>query len=323
MPTYTLIGELTSLAQLVRATTSPRIRYEPLQPQQREQVANLYHASYPAHIGAATIEEALAEMDATYAGEYGDLISAASVVALCDEQAVGSIQVVHRSLWDPELDCPFIIELFVRPEVREQGIGRTLLATAAAACQRLGETQIALRTSDDGGTSPAAYHLYRTAGMQPWPVDGLIRVEFRRDPEATERILRALPSWFGIEAAIQTYRQDAAAKTSFLAIDHEVTVGVALLQPHFPESIELYLIAVHPAYRRRGIGRKLLARIEQDLRNRSVPLLHVKTVGDTYEHAGYAETRAFYRSCGFLPLEEMTGITWDGPTVIMVKPLLQ
>jgi len=42
---------------------------------------------------------------------------------------------------------------------------------------------------------------------------------------------------------------------------------------------------------------------------------------ESVEEAGYAETRAFYRSCGFQPLEERTGISWDGPTVIMVKAL--
>lgn len=67
MPTNTLVGELANLTQLVRPTTNQRIRYEPLQPKHREQVADLYHVSYPAHVGAATIDEALAEMDATYA----------------------------------------------------------------------------------------------------------------------------------------------------------------------------------------------------------------------------------------------------------------
>lgn len=149
----------------------------------------------------------------------------------------------------------------------------------------------------------------------------MITVEHRHDPQATERILRALPSWFGIDEAIQGYAKDAETKTSYLAVDGETTVGVALLEPHFPESVELWLIAVHPDYRRQGIGTKLIARIEDDLRDQSVSLCQVKTVGPSFEDPGYAETRAFYRSCGFQPLEEMTGISWSGPTVIMVKPL--
>lgn len=153
------------------------------------------------------------------------------------------------------------------------------------------------------------------------PKSTIVDIERRRDPRSTERILRALPSWFGIEEAIQAYTKDAETKTSYLAVANDATVGVALLEPHFPESVELYLIAVHPSYRGQGVGKRLVAQMEQDLREHSVSLFQVKTVGASLEHAGYAETRAFYRSCGFLPLEEMIGITWDGPTVIMVKSL--
>ena len=151
----------------------------------------------------------------------------------------------------------------------------------------------------------------------------VISVERRQDPHGTEQILRALPCWFGIEGAIKRYTKDAATKISYLAIEGETTIGVALLEPHFPESAELSLIAVHPDYRGKGIGTRLVTQIQQDLVEQSVSLLQVKTVGESYEHAGCAETRAFYRSCGFLPLEELVGIDWDGPTVIMVKSLRQ
>lgn len=326
MPKSTLIGNLADLTRLAHPTANQQqIDYEPLARKHREQVADLYLASYPPHVGAADIDEAIAEVDATYAGDFGQLITDASPVALHDGQAVGSIQVVHRSPWDPDLNCPFIIELFVRPGARGQGIARALLTRAAIACQQLGETQIALRTSDEGGTSPAAFHLYDLAEMRPLPgrdrATPAIRIEQRRDPHATEQILRALPNWFGIEDAIQGYTKDAETKTSYLAVDNETIVGVALLEPHFPESVELYLIGVHPRYRGQGIGKQLVTQIERDLRQQSVSLLQVKTVGESFEHTGYAETRAFYRSCGFLPLEEMTGIGWDGPTVIMAKSL--
>lgn len=149
----------------------------------------------------------------------------------------------------------------------------------------------------------------------------MISIERRRDPDATEQILRSLPSWFGIEDAIQNYARDAETKTSYLAVDNDTTVGVALLEWHFPESVELHLMAVHPSYRGQGIGTRLIAQIEQDLREQSVTLFQVKTVGESFADPGYAETRAFYRSCGFLPLEEMADIGWDGPTLIMAKAL--
>ncbi|SDT39500.1 GNAT family N-acetyltransferase [Microlunatus soli] len=346
MPKSTLIGDLADLVLLAPPNADQPIDYVLLDRDHREDVADLYLASYPPHVGAADLNDALAEMDSTYAGDFGTLIPEASLLALRGGRAAGSIQVVHRSPWDADLDCPFIIELFVHPAARDHGLGRSLLTRAAVACQRLGETQIALRTSDEGGTSPAAFHLYQLAGMRPYrksvqssgsdgstvgrgadragipsSADPLITIERRRDPRATEEILRALPDWFGIEDAILGYVEDARSKTSYLAIDDGRTVGVALLESHFPQSVELHLIAVHPNYRRQGIGKQLLAQIEDDLREQSVSLFQVKTVGASFDHAGYAETRAFYRSRGFLALEEMNGISWDGPTVIMVKPL--
>lgn len=167
MSTRTLIGDLADLVQLSHPIIESEISYAPLDQSHRDQVADLYLACYPSHIGAADVAEARAEMDATYAGDYGQLITEASLVAFCGEQAVGSIQVVQRSPWEPDLDCPFIIELFVRPGARDRGIGRSLLSRAAVVCRRLGQTRIALRTGD--GTSPAAQHLYAVAGMGSWP----------------------------------------------------------------------------------------------------------------------------------------------------------
>lgn len=58
---------------------------------------------------------------------------------------------------------------------------------------------------------------------------------------------------------------------------------------------------------------------EADLYADGCAYLQVHTVGASFEHAGYAESRAFYRRCEFAPLHEIHGIDWDGPTPISVK----
>ena len=60
----------------------------------------------------------------------------------------------------------------------------------------------------------------------------VINVERRPDPQATERVLRVLPSWSGIEDAIQGYVKDAESKTSY--VDGDTTVSVALSRTAFP-----------------------------------------------------------------------------------------
>ncbi|WP_144718834.1 GNAT family N-acetyltransferase [Agrococcus jejuensis] len=143
-----------------------------------------------------------------------------------------------------------------------------------------------------------------------------------RDAAATERILRSLPSWFGIEDALRAYvARTAIADASLVArIDGEV-VGVALVERRPPETAELVLIAVHADHRGDGIGRALVDAAATWAGFAGASSLEVHTVGPSFDDDGYAATRAFYRSCGFLPVREVDGLDWDGPTLILVLPL--
>ena len=148
-----------------------------------------------------------------------------------------------------------------------------------------------------------------------------ITITHANDPEATAGILAALPDWFGIPDANEHYVQAAATKQSYLALVEGRTVGVALIDRHFPQTGEIHLIAVAPQAHGTGVGSALLAVIEADLVADGARLLEVKTVGASFEDEGYAATRAFYEARGFLPLEEIDGLDWEGPTLIMVKLL--
>lgn len=141
------------------------------------------------------------------------------------------------------------------------------------------------------------------------------------DPEAVRRILGALPSWFGIPEANEHYVRAAGQMPSYLArVDGEV-VGVALVERHFPASAEIHLIAVSPEHHGTGVGSALVRAVEEDLLRGGTQVLQVKTVGASFADEGYAATRAFYEARGFLPLQEVDGLDWDGPTLIMVKML--
>lgn len=140
--------------------------------------------------------------------------------------------------------------------------------------------------------------------------------------EACERILQALPEWFGIPAANEEYIRSLARLTTFVARLRGELVGFVALERHFPESAENHVLAVHPEHHRRGIGRALLMHAEEWLRSRGVQLFHVKTLGPSDPYPPYANTRAFYTAFGFRPLFESTAL-WgpENPALVLAKPL--
>jgi len=149
------------------------------------------------------------------------------------------------------------------------------------------------------------------------------QIEYAQDPEAVRRILKALPEWFGDPEAIEQYIADAGNDDylSIVARNSGITIGVALVRRHFPESAELHLIALSPEARGKGVGRALIDRVASDLANDGCALLSVHTVGPSFYSESYAETRAFYRANDFIPLEERHNLEWAGPTLILVRRL--
>jgi len=151
-----------------------------------------------------------------------------------------------------------------------------------------------------------------------------------QDPDSVDRLLRLLPDWFGIESANAHYVAKAHDLPTYLAWpapDSPVPgtaghpVGVLLVARHFPESAEIYLLAVEPALHRQGIGRALVETLEADLLADGVEFLQVKTLGPSHPDACYERTRQFYTRMGFRPLEEIPDFWPGNPCLIMVKVL--
>jgi ribosomal protein S18 acetylase RimI-like enzyme len=160
------------------------------------------------------------------------------------------------------------------------------------------------------------------------------------------RLLQSLPGWFGIPEANEQYVEAAKDLATYRAwpAGHPESAppaaaaglagaagsgagepaGVLLSNRHFREAAEIHLLAVDPRLHRAGAGRALVQALEADLLADGCRLLQVKTLGPSHPDAGYALTRKFYASLGFLPVEELPDL-WGpaNPCLLMVKTLDQ
>lgn len=141
-------------------------------------------------------------------------------------------------------------------------------------------------------------------------------------PDDVARLLASVPEWFGQPESNAEYIQAARSKETWTVRNAAGTIlGVLLVDRHYAHSIEIHLMVVDREHHSSGIGSVLCAALESDALAGGVQLLQVKTLGPSHPDAGYAKTRRFYESQGFLPLEETNLWGPETPCLIMVKPL--
>ena len=128
--------------------------------------------------------------------------------------------------------------------------------------------------------------------------------------------MRTLPRWFGIEESLLEYVADSERFPTFIAQEVE-PIAFLTVREHFPESWEVHCLAVQASHRGQGVGRKLHEYVESWLQAKGARLLQVKTLAASHPSPEYAQTRNFYSSLGYSPLEEFPTL-W-GPSL----PVLQ
>lgn len=164
----------------------------------------------------------------------------------------------------------------------------------------------------------------------------VVRGPLRGQGAACEAVLRALPDWFGIEESIRQYAKDVDGLPAFVAVEADAApqratraagpaqrvVGLLAVATHSAQAAEIHVMGVLQDRQRQGVGRALLAAAETWLREQEVAYLTVKTLSATHPDPGYAATRAFYASMGFVPLMELPTL-WgaDNPCLVTLKTL--
>lgn len=124
------------------------------------------------------------------------------------------------------------------------------------------------------------------------------------DAGAVEALVRATGVFSEAEVAVarelveERLKRGAASGYEFVFVDDEEgLLGYACwgLIPCTRESYDLYWIAVRPDRHGGGVGRKILAEAEEEIRRSGGSRIYV----ETSTRAAYEPTRAFYERCGY------------------------
>lgn len=129
------------------------------------EIGAVYFTAYEEGLAGENIEEATADIAASYDGEYGEFWMEGSAVAEVDGEIVGVLLAVRQAPWDQTPRGPFIIELFVGPDYRGRGVASRLLDHCLDTMASLGAESVGLRVLAD---NQQAQSLYAWAGFVEW-----------------------------------------------------------------------------------------------------------------------------------------------------------
>lgn len=145
-----------------RPRALPGVRLESLLRADIPAVGAAYCAAHEGTDAQMTLAEATADIEASWAGEYGSLIPKATLGAWRGSELLGAILTVRDAPWEDAPPGPFIIDLFVVPAERRNGIGRALVQAVLEDSTE----PVALRVEED---NTPAVGLYRGLGFAPAP----------------------------------------------------------------------------------------------------------------------------------------------------------
>ncbi|MGO0575874.1 N-acetyltransferase family protein [Ornithinimicrobium panacihumi] len=137
----------------------PMVR--PILERDLEAVGRLYHRASPdGEVG--DLQEAVDDIRASWAGDYGSWLPGASLLAEVRDEPVAAVLTVDSPPWDDVADLVFIIDLFTHPDHRGRGLASLLVELAVAAVDPARD--IGLRVESDNAPAVA---IYRRLGFVP------------------------------------------------------------------------------------------------------------------------------------------------------------
>lgn len=129
------------------------------------EIGQLYFNAYEPRVTGENVEEAIADIEASWNGDYGEFWEEGSLIAELDGKIVGALLTVRHAPWDQTPGGPFIIELFVDSGLRGRGIARRLMERGLDTMRSQGATSAGLEVLAD---NTRAQNLYRSIGFTDW-----------------------------------------------------------------------------------------------------------------------------------------------------------
>ena len=127
--------------------------------------------------------------------------------------------------------------------------------------------------------------------------DFIVRLMTPEDRLAVVDVGRGLPQWFTANG-VANMTIDVANHRGAVAERGGSVVGFATWFSY--QGIgHVGWMGVRAEHHREGVGRRLLAVLEDHVRASGASELRVETLGDSVDYEPYARTRAFYRALGF------------------------
>ncbi|MGE3062611.1 MAG: GNAT family N-acetyltransferase [bacterium] len=135
-----------------------------------------------------------------------------------------------------------------------------------------------------------------------------------------DKVLHSLSDWFGIESAILDYIKGVGDGFFISTFIDGKSVGFASMHETSAYANEIYVMGILRGNHRMGIGRRMIEICSEECRKNEKKFLIVKTISEKLNNPFYKNTREFYKSTGFMELEELPTLWGEkNPCLNMIK----
>lgn len=126
-----------------------------------------------------------------------------------------------------------------------------------------------------------------------------IKESTKRDFKGMMKIAKKLhPGWFDRFAINRSIPLDLKIHKGFVAEEKGEILGFITYTSSEGET-KISWMAVEPKHQKKGIGAKLLKRLEKELKVMKIKELRVDSLDESENYKPYEKTRAFYKKMGF------------------------